>query len=117
LYVNDSPRAQVKVFDVAADGSLSNGRILLDSIGGGTIAEGSVDGMECDALGNVWTTGPGGLWVISPKGEHIGTVPMPEVAGSLVWCGDDLHTLFVCTSTTCHAIETRVAGLPLAFAG
>ena len=55
--------------------------------------------------------------VLTPEGAHLGTVPMPEVAGSLVWCGDDLHTLFVCTSTTCHAIETRVAGLPLAFAG
>ncbi len=59
MYVNDSPRAEVKVFDVADDGMLVNGRVLLAEMGGGTIDEGSVDGMECDEFGNVWVTGPG----------------------------------------------------------
>ena len=65
LYVNDSPRADIKVFDVADDGMLVNGRVLADGIGG-TIEGGSPDGMECDEFGNVWTTGPGGVWVFDP---------------------------------------------------
>ena len=65
MYVNDSPRAHIKVFDVADDGTLVNGRVLAEGIGG-TIQGGSPDGMECDEFGNVWTTGPGGVWVFDP---------------------------------------------------
>ena len=100
MYVNDSPRAEVKVFEVADDGTLVNGRILMSDMGGGTIAEGSVDGMECDEFGNVWVTGPGGVWVISPEGERLGVIETPEVCGSLCWGGPDLRTLFLTTSTT-----------------
>ena len=58
MYVNDSPRAHIKVFEVGDDGKLHNGRVLAEGIGG-TIDGGSPDGMECDEFGNVWTTGPG----------------------------------------------------------
>ena len=115
LYVNDTPRARVKVFDVEVDGSLSSGRVLLGEIGTGVIGEGIVDGMECDEHGNVWVTGPSGLWVIGPDGEHLGTIDTPEPAGSLAWGGKNLRTLFVATSSTLHAIETLVASPPLAF--
>jgi gluconolactonase len=113
LYVNDSGRTEVKAFPVAADGSLGAGRLLRGGIGTGVPRQGNVDGMECDELGNVWVTGPGGVWVLSPEGEHLGVVPTPEVAGSLAWGGADLRTLYVCTSTTLHSIRTRVAGAPL----
>jgi gluconolactonase len=113
LYVNDSPRGEVKVFDVAPDGALSNGRVLLDKIGSGERAEGNVDGMECDALGNVWTSGPGGVWVITPAGERIGRIETPEICGSLVWGGSDLRTLFLTTSTTVQVMPTIVAGAAL----
>ena len=113
MYVNDSPRAEVKVFDVADDGSLVNGRVLLTDIGGGTIEEGSVDGMECDEFGNVWVTGPGGVWVLNPEGERIGVIATPEVCGSLCWGGPDMHTLFLTTSTTVHTIPTLCTSAPL----
>ena len=45
-----------------------------DKIGEGTMAEGNLDGMECDALGNIWTSGPGGVWVLNPAGERIGRI-------------------------------------------
>ena len=67
MYINDSPRAEVKVFHVADDGTLVDGRVLIAGMGGGTIGEGSVDGMECDEFGNVWVTGPGGVWVLEPE--------------------------------------------------
>jgi gluconolactonase len=113
LYVNDSPRGEIKVFDVAADGSLNNRRVFRDQIGSGTMAEGNVDGMECDALGNVWTSGPGGVWVINPAGERIGRIETPEICGSVVWGGDDLRTLFLTTTKTVQMMPTLVAGAPL----
>ena len=113
LYVNDSPRAHIKVFDVADDGRLVNGRVLAEGVGG-TIEGGSPDGMECDEFGNVWTTGPGGVWVFDPdSGDRIGRIRTPEVCGSLCWGGPDLRTLFLTTSTTLHAIETRCTSAPL----
>jgi gluconolactonase len=113
LYVNDSAQRHVKVFDVAPDGSVSNGSLLHEGIGTGVSKEGNVDGMECDELGNVWVTGLGGVWVLAPDGEHLGTVPTDEVCGSLCWGGADMHTLFLMTSTTVHAVRTLVGPAPL----
>ena len=113
LYVNDSPRGEVKVYDVAADGSLGSCRLLLGEIGRGVMAEGNVDGMECDALGNVWTSGPGGVWVIAPDGTRIGRIETPEICGSVAWGGADLRTLFLTTSKTVQMMPTLVAGATL----
>jgi len=113
LYVNDSAGRHVKVFDVAADGTISGGRVLHGEIGTGVPRTGNVDGMECDELGNVWVTGTGGVWVLSPQGERLGIVAAPEVAGSLCWGGADMHTLFVMTSTTAHSVRTKVGPAPL----
>jgi len=134
LYVNDTPRAHVKVFDVAADGTLSNGRIFCEGVGmtqaeadaataGMTEAErhrvihnaGSLDGMKIDERGNLWTTGPGGVWVFDPDGSEIGRFATPEVAGNLTWGGADLHTLFVMTTTTVHALRTLVGPATLPY--
>ena len=108
LYVNDSPRAHIKVFDVADDGSLSNGRMFFDGVGTGVIEEGIPDGMKCDERGNIWVTGPGGVWVISPGGEHLGTVLVPENVGNHSWGGPDWHTLFIPSSTSVYTIRTTV---------
>lgn len=124
LYVNDSPRAHIKAFTVGADGTLCGGRVFFENVGRGFRPEdseelkrsqhqelhdqGAVDGMKCDELGNVWVSGPGGVWVVSPGGERLGTIRAPEVVGNLTWGGDDLHTLFLMTTTTVHSIRTRV---------
>jgi gluconolactonase len=113
LYVNDSARCHVKVFDVAADGTLANGRLVHEGIGTGVPRSGNVDGMECDELGNVWVTGTGGVWVLSPAGERLGVIAAPEVVGSLCWGGADMHSLFLMTSTTVHVVETIVGPAPL----
>ena len=113
LYVNDSPRAEIKVYDVAKDGSLRNRRLFRDGIGKGTMQEGNLDGMECDEHGNIWTSGPGGVWVLDPSGEKIGGIRTPEICGSVVFGGPDLTTLFLTTTTTVHSIPTKVASAPL----
>jgi len=113
LYVNDSPRCHVKVFDVASDGSLGDGRVFFEGLGTGAVGASTPDGMKCDELGNVWAGGPDGIWVIDPAGRLLGIVPMPEFPGNLAWGGSDLKTLFVCSSTTVIAVPTKVASAPL----
>jgi gluconolactonase len=108
MYINDTPRAHIKVFDVAADGSLSDGRMFFEGIGTGVIEEGIPDGMKCDERGNIWVTGPKGVWVISPEGEHLGTVLVPENVGNQAWGGPDWHTLFIPSSTSVYTIRTTV---------
>lgn len=107
LYVNDTEQANIRVFSVAPDGSLSNGRIFASGIKD-TLKPGVPDGMKCDQLGNVWVTAPGGLWVYAPDGALIGKVPIPELAANLHWGGADWRTLFVCASTSLYAVETKV---------
>jgi len=114
LYVND--RRDLKAYDVAPDGSLSNVRTVHDDMGSpGTPGNGNPDGMEVDALGNIWCTARGGVWVIAPSGDLLGIIETPAVAGSLVWGGEDLRSLFVCTSTTMHVITTKVGPAPIPF--
>ena len=108
LYVNDTPRAHIKVFDVRPDGSLANGRMFFEGIGSGVIEEGIPDGMKCDERGNIWVTGPGGIWVIGPDGEHLGVVSVPENTGNLAWGGPDWHWLFIPASTSVYRITTTV---------
>ena len=86
LYVNDTVQTLIRVFDVAADGSLSNGRMFASGIRS-SLEQGVPDGMKCDERGNVWVTGPGGVWVYAPSGDLIGKVRVPELVANLAWGG------------------------------
>jgi gluconolactonase len=108
MYINDTPGAFIDVYDVNADGSIANGRRFFSGVGTGVIEEGIPDGMKCDERGNVWVTGPGGIWIISAAGEHLGTIKVPENTGNLTWGGDDWHTLFIPSSTSLYSIRTIV---------
>jgi gluconolactonase len=108
LYINDTPRAHIKVFDVLPDGGLANGRLFCEGIGGPGFEAGLPDGMKCDERGNIWVSGPGGVWVISPGAEHLGVVRVPEVIGNLAWGGPDWHTLFIAASTSIYTLRTAV---------
>jgi gluconolactonase len=115
LYINDTPRALIMVYDVAADGTLANPRLFFDEIGSGVIEEGIPDGMKCDARGNIWVTGPGGVWIISARGEHLGVIEVPENTGNLAWGGPDWRTLFIPSSTSVYRIQTKVASARLPY--
>jgi gluconolactonase len=108
LYINDTARKNITVFEVAADGSLSGARVIVEGVGTAEMFKSNLDGMKCDERGNIWVTGPGGIWVLSPDGEHLGTVTIPEVTTNLCWGGEDMRTLFVTSSTTVHVVPTRV---------
>ena len=107
LYVNDTTRALIRVYDVAPDGSLSHGRLFAQGIQSSREA-GLPDGMKCDAKGNIWVTAPGGIRVYSPRGAQLGTVHIPEMPANLHWGGSEWRTLFVCATTSVYAVETKV---------
>jgi gluconolactonase len=107
LYVNDSVRAHIRVFAVAPDGSLAERPCFAEAIGAGARGE-EVDGMKCDEHGNVYVTGPGGIWVFAPDATELGRIPVPETVGNLAWGGEDGLTLFLCASTSVYALRMAV---------
>jgi gluconolactonase len=111
LYINDTERAHIRVFDVADDGTIGNGRVFAENIGTGDLATGElVDGMKCDESGNVWVTGPKGIWVFDPAGELLGVIEIPENAGNIHWGGPDWSWLFVPASSSLYRVKTKVSG-------
>lgn len=115
LYVNDSSRAHIRIFKVAQNGTIDAGAVFFDHIGTGAIEEGIPDGMKCDAEGNIYVTGPGGIWVISPKAELLGRIAVPENVGNLNWGGPDWKRLFICASTSLYKIDLAVSGNRLSY--
>jgi gluconolactonase len=111
LYINDTENAHIRVFDVQADGTIANGRVLAENIGSGSLEIGDlVDGMKLDERGNVWVTGPAGVLAFNAEGEHIGTVEVPENVGNLNWGGPDWNWLFIPATSSVYRIECKVSG-------
>jgi gluconolactonase len=115
LYVNDTSRAHIRAFDVAPDGSLSGSRVFAERIGTGDYNEGVVDGMKCDEHGNIYVTGPRGIWVVGARGRHLGIIRMPEIAGNLNWGGPDWRDLYCTCSTSIYRVRMRVRGSPVGY--
>jgi gluconolactonase len=116
LYVNDTERAHIRVFDVGPDHQLSNGRAFAENVGTASIEKGDlVDGMKLDEQGNVYVTGPDGVLVFSPDGEHLGTIKIPEPVGNLNWGGDDWQTLYIPATTSVYRVQMKVAGNRLGY--
>jgi gluconolactonase len=116
LYINDTDRAHIRVFDVGADHQLSNARTFAENIGTADLAKGDlVDGMKLDERGNVYVTGPEGVLVFSPDGEHLGTIKIPEPVGNLNWGDDDWKSLYIPASTSVYRVRMNVAGNRLGY--
>lgn len=107
LYINDTGQTNIRVYDVTAEGGLSNGRIFASGIWDGS-KPGVPDGMKCDAQGNIWVTAPGGVWTYSPAGRLIGKTVVPEMVANIHWGGEDWRTLFMCATSSLYAVDTKV---------
>lgn len=109
LYVNDSKTNNVWVFDVRQDGSLYNGKIFAEMRDNSTTF-GSADGMKVDSHGNVFTTGPGGIWIYSPGGTLLDRISTPEYASNLAFGGKDYKTLFITATHDIYSIRVKFMG-------
>ncbi|HOC31208.1 MAG TPA: SMP-30/gluconolactonase/LRE family protein [Armatimonadota bacterium] len=109
LYVADSERNLIRVFDVRKDGSLANGRLFA------TLKEegqrGGPDGMKVDVKGNIYCTGPGGVWVFSPDATVVAKIRTPEVAANVAFGGKDYKTLYITAQTGLYKIPVKIKGI------
>jgi gluconolactonase len=110
FYVDDDDEAQknIRVYDVASGGSLSNGRIF--GAEPGRPHEGVPDGIKVDHNGNLYVTGPKGIWVWDPQGHHLGTIEMPEQPANLTWGDKDYRTLYITATTSVYRLRTKAHG-------
>src|SRR5713226_7885572 len=106
LYVDDSAHKHIRAFDVRSDGTLTNSRILLDMA---SEDPGVPDGLKVDRQGNVFCTGPGGVWVCRPDGALLGRVVLPELPANLAW-GEDGSVLFLTARTSVYRLPTKTRG-------
>lgn len=106
LYVDDSAYKHIRAFDVRSDGGLANSRILLDMA---SSDPGVPDGMKVDLQGNVFCTGPGGVWVCRADGTLLGRIILPELPANLAW-GEDGSVLFLTARTSVYRIQTKTRG-------
>ncbi len=97
LFVNDTERANIRAFDVGADGALSGDRVFAVTSGEG---EGAPDGMKIDSAGNVYCSGPGGVHVFDAEGVCLGVIRVPEPVANFALGGDDYRSLFITASTS-----------------
>jgi gluconolactonase len=110
LYVAnwDPARKVVMRYEAAADGTLSRGRVFFDMTD--APGEEALDGIEVDRDGHLYVSGPGGLWILSADGRHLGTVRGPELAANFEWGGEDGRTLFLTARTGVYRMRLLVPG-------
>ena len=108
LYVNDIRPRKVYRYDVAADDSVANQRLFIDM--SARTEPGSNDGMRTDEKGNLYDSGPSGVWIISPQGKHLGTITTPDRVSNLSFGGADGKTLFMTGRSSVMSIRVKTGG-------
>ncbi|MGB7890640.1 MAG: SMP-30/gluconolactonase/LRE family protein [Microcoleus sp.] len=109
LYVNNSEAGYIAVFDVKPDGTVTNQRLFAELKDASQ--SGVPDGLKVDVEGNVYSTGPGGVWIFSPDGKLLGKISVPETATNLAWGESDRKTLYITGSTSLYRIRLKIAGV------
>lgn len=111
LYVaNSDPARKIWMrFEVKPDGTLANGKVFFDVTG--RAEDGLPDGLKLDQKGNLYATGPGGVWIFSPEGKHLGTIQPPETPANCAWGDADGRTLYLTARTGLYRIRLLIAGI------
>src|SRR5438034_5395059 len=111
VYVDnwDEKKKIIMRYEVNPNGTLSKGEVFFDM----TSAEGedALDGMKIDQKGDLYVSGPGGLWIISSEGKHLGTIVGPEHPHNFAWGDDDGKTLYLCAKTGLYRIRLKIPGI------
>ncbi len=114
LYVNNSgPNQRVIAYPLHPDGSVGPAHDVLTFTG--KEGPGVPDGLKVDSLGDLWTTGPGGIRIVTPAGRVLGQIKLPQVAANLGWGGNDGRTLFITAGSHVYKLHVLVAGSLPAF--
>ena len=109
LYVNDTTKKIIMRFALQPDGGIANGEIITDM--NSDTRPGVPDGMKVDQKGNIYCTGPGGFWIMSPEGKHLATVNMKELPANLAWGDADGKTLYLTARTGLYRIRLNIPGV------
>jgi gluconolactonase len=109
LYVNDSVKKTIMRYEVKPDDTLGNGQLFVDMTP--DKAPGAPDGMKVDQKGNIYCTGPGGFWIMSPEGRHLGTVLTTELPANLAFGDADYKTLYLTARTGLYRIRLKIPGM------
>ena len=112
LYVDNSEPKKIWMrYTVKPDGTLTAPKLLYDATS--DTRPGAPDGMKVDTAGNIYSAGPGGVWIFSAEGKPLGTIVMPERTGNLTFGGPDRKTLYIAASSSIYRINVNIAGEPL----
>ncbi len=110
MYINDSRKGLIHVFDAKSDGSLENMRLFYTLVGD---EPGIADGMKVDIEGNVYCTGPAGVHVLAPSGKLLGRLKIPGHTTNMAWGEDDWRALFITTYTGVYRARLKIPGIPV----
>lgn len=110
LYVAnwDEKKKTIMRYEARHDGTLANGRLFFDMTS--TPGEDALDGVKVDRQGNLYVSGPGGLWVLSAEGKHLGTIIPPKHPHNFAW-GDDGKTLYLCARSGLYRMRLNAEGV------
>lgn len=108
LYVNGGTK--ITAYEVREDDTVANPRVLID-LGGANGVPGNTDGMKVDRSGNIYVSGPGGVWIISPQGKHLGTIVTPERVANLAFGDADSKTVYMVGGRSLWRISVNTAGI------
>lgn len=112
LYVDNSEPKKIWMrYTVQPDGKLTDAKLLYDATS--DQRQGGPDGMKVDEKGNIYSTGPGGIWIFSPEGKPLGTIVIPERTSNVAWGGADRKTLYITASSSIYRVTLNVAGAPV----
>ena len=107
LYVNGG--VKISGYEVLPDDTIANPRVLIDMSGEKT--PGNTDGMKVDRNGNIYCSGPGGVWIVSPQGKHLGTIVTPDRVANLAFGDADSRTLYMVGGRSLWRIRTTIPGI------
>lgn len=96
-------------YDVKPDGTVTNGKVFYDATS--APGDGGPDGIKVDEKGNLYGAGPGGVWVFSPEGKHLGTFHIPERVANLNWGGADGRMLYITASSSLYRVPLKIRGV------
>jgi gluconolactonase len=112
LYVdNTQPRKLWMRYTVKPDGTLTDAKVLYDA--SNDRRSGAPDGMKVDVEGNIYSAGPGGVWIITPEGKPLGTILVPGTVSNVTWAGPDRKTLYMTGSAGIFRVNLKIAGVPV----